>query len=134
MSAPHLGEQGGEDVQAYGHPSDEPHGAVEGLLSLADTRDGILQVPEDAVAELQKRLTSGSDAYSTADAVKNRFSQFLLEEQNLPADGRLGHVKLLARRGEGTRVGDGPDDLELSEVHWRSIHARCACILRDRCA
>ena len=79
--------------------------------------DGVLQVLEDAVAQLQERFASGRDADAPADAVEDRLAELLLEQQDLPADRRLRDVQLFAGGGERAGVGDGADDFELPKIH-----------------
>ena len=110
-------EQRREDVQAHRHAANQPQGPTQRLLLFADARHRILQVLEDAVAQLQEGLTGSGDPDTPADSVKHRLAELLLEQQDLPADCRLRHVKLLARRREGARIGDGADDLQLPQVH-----------------
>ena len=43
--------------------------------------------------------------------------QLLFEQQDLPADGGLRQVQLLAGAGERSRLRDRAQDLELSKVH-----------------
>src|SRR5678815_4318491 len=64
--------------------------------------------------------------------MEDRLSQFVLEQQDLAADGRLRDVQLFARGGERAAVGDRANDLELPEVHAVSIHSRVAWIQRYR--
>ena len=46
----------------------------------------------------------------------------VFEQQNLPADGRLRDVQLVARGGERAGFRDGADDLELTKVHAGPAH------------
>jgi hypothetical protein len=49
--------------------------------------------------------------------MEDRLAKFVLEKEDLAGDGGLGDVQLFASRRERARVGNGPDDLKLSEVH-----------------
>src|SRR4051812_20087537 len=124
----HFCEECREDVETYGHPADQPHRSLQRFLLVADCRHGVLQVLEDAMTELQQRLAGWRDADAAADAVKHRFAELVFEEEDLPADGRLGHVQLRTGGGEGAAVRDGADDLELAEIHAPSLYALSASI------
>ena len=123
---PHFSQQGREHVEADGHAAHQPHGAAQRLLRVADGRDGVPHILEDATTELQQRLARGRDADAAADAVEHRIAQLLFEQQNLAADGRLRYTQPLAGCGERPGVCDGADDLELPQVHaagyMRSSH------------
>ena len=69
------------------------------------------------MTELQERFARRRDADAPADAQEHRLVELFLEQQDLPADRRLRHVQPLAGRREGAGFGDGPDDLELAQVH-----------------
>ena len=122
MHAPDFREEGGEDVEAHRHAAHQAQRAAQRLLLLADGRDGVLQILEDAVTQLQERFTRGRDADAPADAMEDRLAELFFEQQNLPADRRLRDVKLFARGGEGAGVGDGADDLQLPQIHAESLH------------
>ena len=77
---------------------------------------GVLEVLEDAVAQLEQRFACGRDADAPADPQEHRLAEFVLEQQNLPADRRLRDVQFLPGSGERAGLGDGPDDLELAKV------------------
>ena len=117
MDAPDFGEQRGKHVEADGHPADQPHRAAQRLLLVADRGDGVLEILEDAVAQLEQRLAGRRNPDAPADAVKHRLTELFLEQQNLTADGGLRDVELFAGGGEGPGVGDGADDLELPQIH-----------------
>ena len=95
-----------------------------------------MQVLEDAMAELEQRFAGGRDADAAADPVEHRFAELRFEQQHLTADRRLRDVELLAGGGKGSRVGDGPDDFELPQVHAvgyvPSSAARVRSIARSR--
>src|SRR5262245_12780609 len=74
------------------------------------------------MTQLEQRLSGGSDPDSPADPVKHRLTELVLENENLPADGGLGDVKLVAGRGKGAGLSDGPNDFELPEVHMWSAY------------
>jgi hypothetical protein len=69
---------------------------------------------------LEERLAGWRDANPAADPMKNGLTELVFEQQDLAADGRLRDVQLLTRSREGAGFGDGPDDLELPEVHASS--------------
>ena len=116
-----LAQQGGEDVEADGHAADEADRAAQRLARIADQRDRVLQILEDAVTELQQRFAGRRDADAPADAQEDGLVQLFFEQQDLPADRRLRHVQPFAGSGEGAGFGDGADDFELPEIHahWR---------------
>src|SRR4051812_26185864 len=128
VGAAHFCQECREHVETHRHPPHQPHRSLQRFLLVADRRHGVLQVLEDAMTELQQRLASWRDADAAADAVKHRFSELVFEEQDLPADRRLGHVQLRTRSGEGPAVRDGADDLELAEIHASSLYALSASI------
>ena len=107
---------------------------LQRFARVADGRDRVLQVLEDAMAQLQQRFAGRRDADAPADAMEDRLAELVLEQQDLAADGRLRDVQLLAGGGERAGVGDGADDLELPEVHAVSIHLQRAWVQWDRCA
>ena len=79
--------------------------------------DRVVHVLEHALAELDERFGRGRHADLTAHAQEQRLAELLLEQQDLAADGRLRHVQLAAARGEGSRLGDGLEDFELTKIH-----------------
>ncbi len=89
MHAADFGEQGGEHVEAHRHAADETDGAAQRLALVADARHGFLEILKDTVTELQQRFAGGRDADTAADPVEDRFAELLLEQKDLPADGRL---------------------------------------------
>ena len=84
--------------------------------------DRVLQILEDAVAQLQQRFAGRRDADAPADAMEDRLAELVFEQQDLPADGRLRDVQLLARRRERAGFGDGADDFELPQIHWSEAY------------
>ncbi len=56
VDALELAQQGREDVEADGHPADQADRAAQRLARIADQRDRVLQVLEDAMTELQQRF------------------------------------------------------------------------------
>src|SRR5205823_1168707 len=104
-------------VEAHGHAADKAQRAAERLLLFADGGDRVLQILKDAVTQLQQRFACRGNSNAPADAMKDRFAEFLFEQQDLAADRRLRDVELLARGGEGAGVGYGADDFELPKVH-----------------
>ena len=118
MDAPHLGEQGREDVEADGHPADQARSCPrsDSCVSLI-AGDRVLQILEDAVAQLEQRLAGRRDADAPADAMEDRLAELVFEQQDLAADGRLGDVQLFAGGRERAGFGNGADDFELPEIH-----------------
>src|ERR1044072_5051753 len=78
------------------------------------------------MAQLQQRFAGGRDPDASADAVEDRLAEFVLEEQDLPADGGLRHVQLGSRRRKGAGIRDRADDLELTQIHGLSLHVLSA--------
>jgi hypothetical protein len=89
MDAAHFCEQRGKHVQADGHASDEANGAFERFARIADRCDGVVQVLKHPMAQLQERFARRSDADAPADAMEDRLAKFVLEQQDLAADGGL---------------------------------------------
>ena len=83
--------------------------------------DGVLQVLEDAVAQLKQRFASGRDSDPPPDPVEDRFAELLLEQQDLPADRRLRHVQLFAGGRERAGIGNRADDFELPQIHCSKL-------------
>ena len=133
MNAAHLREQRGKGVQAHRHPTHQPHRAPQRFALVADRRHGVVQILKHAVAQLEQRFAGRRDPDAPADPVKHRLAKLLLEQQDLPADGRLGYVKFFARGGERAAVSDRPDDFQLAQVHAASIHSRCAWVQGNPC-
>src|SRR6185369_16251529 len=133
MDAAHFREQRRKDVEADGHASHEANGAFEGLARVADSGDGVVQVLKHPMAQLQERFARRRNADASSDAMEDRLAEFVLEQQDLAADGGLRDVQLFARGGERAGVGDRADDLELPEVHAVSIHSRRAWVQWYRC-
>jgi len=117
--APHLGQQRRKNIGADRHTADETHRPAQRFAFVANTRDGVLQVAKDAVAQLQKGFTGRGNPDPPSDAVKHRLAELIFEQENLPADCRLRDVQLLAGGRERAGIGYGPDDLELPQVHGR---------------
>jgi hypothetical protein len=67
---------------------------------IGDRADRLADVLEDALAELDQRLRGGRHPHLPADPQEQRLAEFLLEQQNLAADGRLRDAELATRRGE----------------------------------
>ena len=85
------------------------------LSLIADDR--VLQILEDAVAQLEQRFAGRRDADAAADAMKDRLAELLFEQQDLAADGRLRDVQLFAGGRERAGIGDRADDFELPQIH-----------------
>ena len=121
----------GKHVETHRHAADQPHRAAQRLARVADRGDGVLQILEDAVAQLEQRFAGRRDADAAADAVEDRLAELVLEQQDLAADGRLGDVQLFAGGRERAGVGDGADDFELPQVHasayMRTRHESILC-------
>src|SRR5204863_8925740 len=52
---------------------------------------------------------------------KQRLTELVFEEQNLPADRRLRHVQLAPAGGERSRFRDRLENFQLTEIHGASI-------------
>ena len=95
-----LFQQQREDVEADGHPADEIQRSAQHFLTVGDTGGGVADVVEDAVAQLQQHLAGGGDLDAAAEAHEQPFVKFVLEEEDLAADGGLRHVQACAGPGE----------------------------------
>ena len=112
-----LLEQRREHVEAHRHPADQPQRPRQLLLRVEDALGGVADVREDAMAQLEQRLADRRDLDAPAEPDEQRLLELLLEQQDLPADGRLGDVQARAGRGEGPAFGDRAQDFELSQIH-----------------
>jgi hypothetical protein len=110
-------EQGREHVEADCHAADEPQAAGDALLAFHDRGARLFEVVEQTLAEAEQGRAGRGDPHLATEAQEQLLLQLLFEEQNLPADRRLRQVQLLPRPGEGAGFGDGPEDLELTQVH-----------------
>jgi hypothetical protein len=119
MNTAEFFQQSWKEVEAHRHPADQMEGAAQILLPIDDRRAGFANVGKHPVAELQERLAGRRYLYLTAEPQEQRFVQFFLEEQDLPADRRLRDVQPCSGPGERARVRDRPDDFKLSEIHGR---------------
>ena len=72
MDAPHLREQRRKDVETDRHAADQAQRAAQRFLLVADGGDGVLQVLEDAVAQLQQRFARRRDPDAPPDAMEDR--------------------------------------------------------------
>jgi hypothetical protein len=118
-------QQRGKDVHAHRHAARKPQRAAEHLLALPDERHGFLDVAEDAMAELHERFACRRDADAPAHAQEHRLVHLLLEEKNLPADGRLRHVQLPPGARERSGFGHRLNDFQLPQIHQRMISDYC---------
>ena len=118
-----------EDIQTDRHPAEQADRAAQRFLAVGDAGDGVLQILEHPVTELEQRLARRRNPDASADAQEDGLLQLVLEQQDLAADRRLGHVQLVAGGGEGACLGDGANDLELAKVHE---YAPCAMSLYVR--
>ena len=89
-------------------------GPLSDLLLVGDAGGRVVDVVEDAMAELQQRLAGGGDLDAAAEPDEQPLVELVLEQQDLPADRRLRDVQLGAGAGEGAGFGDGPDDFQLA--------------------
>ena len=110
-------EQRRKDVEAHRHAADEPQRARQRLLGVEDALAGIADVREHPVAQLEQGLADRRDLDAPPEPDEQRFLELFLEQQNLPADGRLGDVQASAGRGKGAAFGDRPQDFQLSQIH-----------------
>lgn len=117
MHTPKVSQQSRKHVETHAHPTDEAQGSPERLLLIADFRQGVADVLEDAVTQLQQCVTGRRDPDPPAYAVKDRFAQLLLEQRHLPADGRLRDVELVASCRERAHLCNRTKHLELPQVH-----------------
>ena len=95
-----LGEQRREDIQHDGHAAEHANLPAEGLLAVGDAGNRVLEILKDAIRQLQQGLAGRRNADAAADTQKYRLLQLIFEQENLPADGRLGHVEFVSGRGE----------------------------------
>src|SRR3954463_3079300 len=93
MMPPEFLEQRREHVETDGHAADEPQRPGELLLGVEDALRGVANVGEHAVTQLEERFSRWSDLNPSSEPDEKRFLELLLEQQDLPADGRLRHVQ-----------------------------------------
>src|SRR5262249_12815437 len=82
-----------------------------------DRPDGVAQVLEHALAELHQALGGGRHPDLTAHTQKQRLAELFLEEENLPADGRLRHVQFPPAGRERSRLRDRLEEFERTKAH-----------------
>src|SRR5690606_36000093 len=99
------------------HAADQPDRAGQRLPALGDGCPRRFDVLEDPPAEAEQRLARRGDAKLSAHAQEDLFVEFLLEDEDLPADSRLRQVEMMTGGRERTGVGHGPEYLELAQVH-----------------
>ena len=104
-------------VEADGHAADQPQASCHALLALDDGGAGLFEVVEQPLAEAEERRSGRRDPDLASEPQEQLLLQLLFEQEDLPADGRLGEMELLAGAGERSGVGDGAQDLELPKVH-----------------
>ena len=66
------------------------------------------------MTELENRLSRSGDLHTSSQPDEQPLVELVLEQQDLPADGGLGDVKLGTGTGEGAGLSDGADDFELA--------------------
>ena len=117
MTLPELLQQRREHVEADRHAAHEPQRAGQLLLVIEDLAGRVADVREHAVAQLEELLPGRRDLDPSAEAEEERLLEFLLEQQDLPADRRLRDVQPRAGGGERAALGNGAQNLELSQIH-----------------
>ena len=121
-------------MQADGHPARELNRSLQFSVMLDDCRRGLAHVGENAVAELQKSFSGRRQPDLPAEPHEQRFLQFLFEQEDLAADGRLRDVHQPGGSRERAGVGDGLDDFELAQVDGEKYATSCvlrSCVLRS---
>ena len=86
------------------------------------------------MTQLYERLGGRRHAHLAAGAQKQRLAELVLEEQNLPADGRLRHVQLPSARTEGSGLRNRLQDFELSEIHDQTAADSARCHAPTTCS
>ena len=76
---------------------------------------------EGAAGVLDDRGRAACDAHRTALALEHPDAQFLLELEDLAAEGRLTDVAGRGGPAEMAVIGDGDDIVQVSEVHGALI-------------
>jgi hypothetical protein len=89
VTLPEFLEQGGEDVQADGHPAAQVQRTGELLLLFDDAGGGVADVGEHATAQVEESGAGRREPHLAAQAQEERLSELLLEQEHLAADGRL---------------------------------------------
>jgi hypothetical protein len=117
MVPPEFAQQSRQDVQRDGHPADDVDRAAEALVLIDDRGAGLPDIREDTFGKLQHGVARRGQLDSSAEPDEQRLVDFVLEQQHLPADGGLRQMQLDAGPGEGAGVGNGANDLELTQVH-----------------
>src|SRR5207237_9759335 len=101
--------------------------AAQVLLAVYDRCARFADVGEHPVAELQERFACRRDLDLASEAEEERLVQFLFQQEDLPADGRLRDMEPCTGSRERASIGQRADDFELSEIHGlahsRSIFA-----------
>ena len=103
-------EQRREHIEAHRHAAGEPQRPAQRARVIGDRADRVADVLEHALSELDQALGGRRHPHLPADAQEQRLAQFLLEQRDLPADGRLRHVQLPCRMAVNDPV---------SAIAWR---------------
>ena len=118
-------------IQAHRHAAGEAQPPAQRPRVIGDRAECVADVLEDALSELHQALGGRRHPDLPAHAQEQRLAQFLLEQQDLPADGRLRDAQLPPARGERSGLGNRLKDLELSQVH-ASVLQNCRTAGRCR--
>ena len=81
-----------EDVEAHRHAAREAQRPAQLARPIGDGADRFAHVLEHALSELHETLGRRRHPHLPADAQEQRLAELRLEQENLPADGRLRHV------------------------------------------
>ena len=108
-------------VEADRHSASQAHGAADRLLAVEDAGPRALEILEHALAQPEKSGAGRRNPDLAAKPQEHLLLQLLFEQQNLTADGRLRQVQLLPGARERSRLRDGAEYFELSEVHLAPV-------------
>lgn len=106
-----------KNIEAHRHPANQADGAADRPLAVENTGAGTLEILEHPFAQPKERRSGGRNADLTSEPQEQLLLQFLFQQQNLAADGRLRKVQLQACARERSRPRDGSQYLELAKVH-----------------
>ena len=115
--APEAREERREEVDADGRARADGQAAALEPLELGHRALGLVGEREDPPGVAGEQVAGGRQADPLRQPVDERRAHGLLEEFQLPGDGRLGDAQAHAGPGDAALARDGVEDAEVVQVH-----------------